>query len=247
MSEFIEDIEKYLKGDMKPEEKQAFEERLEIDDDFRMNFDAYKVSQYILEDESDKRLKTMLMGMERKGASSGIPLNRNLAIAAAVALVLVSFGIYLFTQKPFESRSLSEVYNEYYKPMDTGLVLERSEGDNEWNKAISHYKTGNYEDAIEIFKVLSLKPDFEKKNALSLFFGLSLLESGDSFGAIKKLEEVSSESGLFHDANWYIGLIYIKERKIDLAITEFEKIARVEKHQYRQQAEIILSDLKRVK
>lgn len=96
-------VEKYLNGEMKPRERQRFEEELLHNAALKMTFDRVKEIYTLLEDTESLQLRQQLQSIFRKYPGDGhtrpiIPAGLKWIIAAAVIIILVGVAtVTLFT------------------------------------------------------------------------------------------------------------------------------------------------------
>lgn len=155
-------------------------------------------------------------------------------VAASLFLVMSAGIWWMMGQKsPGE-----ELYQAYFRP-DPGLVTTMSgESDYEFDRGMVDYKSGDYAQSLEFWQpLLEQAPD---NDTLLYFVGLDYLQIGEIREAKKLLGQViqNKESQFLRDANWYLGLAYVKEGQLSEAIpylktSEKEQakslIARIEK------------------
>ncbi|MDG1729577.1 MAG: hypothetical protein P8K68_11735 [Algibacter sp.] len=216
--ELLEIIERYINGSMTSQELKDFNQLLELDDDFKLK----------VED-----IKTMLIGIEAQSLKeqlnefhTDIPktivskstdikvryLNWNkIAVAAAI---IIAFGSIWFFSIPKNEK----LYTEYFK-LDPGLPTTMSRTDNfDFYDAMVNYKHGDYQMAIDKWKVLQEKKP--NNDTLNYFLGVAHLANKNVSDAIPYLErsiEAEDNFTFLDDAYLYLGLAYLKEGNTELA------------------------------
>lgn len=244
MTEFARDpeyIEKYLLGDMNPDEKEAFEKKIQEDrflaeqvslqKDLMIGVDSYfkeELKQELKEIESSYRRKTILK----------IPDKLFYGIAASFALLIVA-GIFVFRI----GSSSSEIYDQYMKPYPNIVnpITRSEEQADDSEKAYQYYEIGDYETAINMFEnYLEENPANE---AASFYLGLSHMMADQTRRSIEYLELVVNTSSRFSEpAKWYLALAFLdlgkksKAQEVLIQITNSESA-------YANNAENILKSL----
>ncbi len=136
-------------------------------------------------------------------------------IAAVAAAIIVSVGSLFFY---FQQNKPEKLYAEYYKP-DPGLMtLMSSSDDYAFEKAMVDYKSGNYQKALDGWQ--KLKEKQVANDTLNYFLAMSHLGLEQYSTAFKLLQPITQkkESTFYKEANWYAGLIQVRENKFDKAI-----------------------------
>ncbi len=164
---------------------------------------------------------------------------RNKHIAAAIAGLTIIGGS-LFTYYYSTTVANKKIYSEYFNP-NIDLQYVRSDTSLKLNSTmvtgIKYFKNKEYSAALEIFK-----SDTESILAI-LYQGLCYMEL-DSFNKAEKSFNfiLYENNNLFIDqAEWNLGLCYIRQNKIDLAIKIFSKIENSNGY-YSKKAKDILSN-----
>ncbi len=145
-------------------------------------------------------------------------------VAASLFLAITAGIWWMFGQKsPGE-----ELYQAYFRP-DPGLVTAMSGDANyEFDRAMVDYKVGNYADAITRWE--KLRSEDPKNDSILYFLGISNLAMGRQAQAERLLGEVVSlpDSEFGAEANWYLGLVFLKKGDHDRAKTYLQKSERPE-------------------
>lgn len=221
----FEEIEQYLFKEMPEEQLLSFTKRLESEEDLRDKVHTVRLIKIgIQEDQLARDLQRFNDGMKAstsKNTSSGrniIPL-KFLFVAASV-LIIAAIGVFLFFFNPGKEERL---YSNYYKP-DSGLISSMSSSDDYiFDRAMIDYKTGEYKKAIQSWD--SLLKERAGNDTLEFFIASSYLAMDNYEEAITHFKKVvTQENSVFlEDANWYLGLAYLKTNKKEMAILSIEK------------------------
>ena len=173
-----------------------------------------------------------------KGISRALFIRYISLSAAAVigAMILISTLLPSSTEK---------LFNSYYTPFDAISPVTRNASNSVeeiYSSAINSYKSGDYKSAIAGFSEANLK---NPNSGSPLFYmGLSNLELGNLSQAISELSIVAEGSGEYvKEAQWYLGLTYIKSGENLKAAESFGKLAKSPGF-YRDRSEKILRRLK---
>ena len=136
----------------------------------------------------------------------------SLSAAAFIAAVIL-IGTLLNSNNP------DKLFRSYYAPFDAVSPVTRSVNgnlNNDYSDAIANYKKGNYSTAIAGFNAV-LERDPSSKPAM-FFMGLSQLAIGNLEKSAGFLSPVAAGSGDYgKEAEWYLGLTYLKEGDITRA------------------------------
>ena len=145
------------------------------------------------------------------------------AIAAAVALIVVTYFV-IFQTENLTSR---EIYVEYYQPY-TNLINPETRSDTPpaeeslLHEAMRHYDQRQYLDAVIAFGEME---DNDKQGLVWLYEGISLLELNrfeEAQTSLRKACEV--DTGLVWQCQWFSGLGYLKEGDVNQATAIFEEL-----------------------
>ncbi|MBC7848670.1 MAG: hypothetical protein H7Y31_02985 [Chitinophagaceae bacterium] len=216
----LQRIERFLTGEMPEEEAAAFKAELTTNADLELKTSELRmlllgINESVLKD----RLPLYHTAVPTPHAGRHIfPMAKKWLVAASIALLAV-VAIWFFVSKSDSSKSL---YSRYYQP-DPGLpTVMSSTGDYAFEKAMVEYKNHEYDKALQGWNTL-LKTRSEN-DTLRYFIGAAYLAKNDDQQAIKYLGSSAADtsSGFYGEANWYLGLIYLKQGE-KLKAAEFIK------------------------
>ncbi len=217
--ELLETIENYLIGNLSGRDLEDFNRLLELDEDFKDQVEDVKTTLLGIEAQS---LKEQLDDFHKEIPETEIQQELALKksrfasysrIAAAAAIIIAVGSIWFFIGSPNE-----KLYANYFKP-DPGLPTTMSSTNNfDFYDAMVSYKHGDYQIAIDKWKVLNAqKPE---NDTLNYFLGVAHLANKNEAEAIPYLERSAAAEDNFvflNDAYFYLGLAYIKEGQLELA------------------------------
>ncbi len=209
---------------MNTNEREVFEEKLKDNTTLQQQVKdietiLFGVRKAIFKNKANHFHKTLInKDSEIKADKKVFNLNfKHMSIAASVVLLLGS--VWFFNQK----KSNSTLFDKYYIE-DRGLETNMGETNNyTFDDAMVDYKHGKYDKAIEKWNLL--QKNQPKNDTLNYFLGVAHLANKDADKAIKFLETTAnnSESTFLNEANFYLGLSYLKLDKTDLAIETLQK------------------------
>jgi tetratricopeptide (TPR) repeat protein len=158
---------------------------------------------------------------KKKGISRSL-LVRYISLSAAAVIGVV---ILLNTLLPSSTENL---FNSYYTPFNAISPVTRnaSNGNEEiYSSAINNFKAGDYKSAVTEFSEVNLR---NPATGSPLFYmGLSNIELGNFSRAVSELSTIAAGSGEYvKEAQWYLGLAYIKTGEKLKAAECFEKLAQ---------------------
>lgn len=218
-------IEQYLEGTLGEAERREVEARARQDKDFQA---LIRMHREVDESIRDRDLALLRDEIKRIGngfidASDKAPYRIVFRVAAMLVLLTVTGLIVKFLL--FSNLSPEDLYQKYYSPYDTDVVL-RSSGSDRTNldKAIRNYSRGNYTKAIALLEETLRK---DPANNLALFYrGLAALGTSDGMIAIPSFEAIPDDwnSPFIEHRNWYLALALLREQRIQEAMKIFNEI-----------------------
>jgi len=224
-----DNIDRYLRKEMKPEEQKAFEDALSKDEALQSEVNLQRDALSGINLFGAESLKKQLQEIDAQQAPSspsnrGRPLYVWLAVAASVtALLLVT--VLLFDGSP----NAQELYATYYEPYPNVVnPVERSEGavTDPAGQAMYYYEQGKFEEAIALFvqeQPASVQP-------YQFYLGVSYLGNNQPVMAEQTLASLAEdEQGVFYEAAlWYSGLAHLANGDLEQAKTKIELVSKLE-------------------
>ena len=216
-------IDDYLHNELKGEELQDFEKKLSSDPELQakvreLNLTELAIGETALESELNAFYAERNIEKYQQEKKRGKKFSfKFIAIAASFAIIIgLSLYFTLFQKQ-------QTLYARYYKP-DPGLMTAMSYSDHyEFQKAMVEFKNANYTSAINIWQLqLKVTPN---KDTLLYFLGAAYQAKGNIDSAENYLQKVAidSKSAFYNDANWYLGLIYLRKSQKEQAIEYLKK------------------------
>ena len=215
----IEQIERFLQGDMSPEEKQAFSDRLAGDAVLKQTTDEMEmlflgIQEASLQERLNQYHEDLSAGSNNLKSIPKKSFSPKAWLAVAAVLIATAFSIWWFLLKTGKE---DDLYARYFQP-DPGLPTLMSTTETyTFDRAMIDYKTGAYAAAIKAWdSLLQLSP---QSDTLHYFLGSAWLAMKESKKAIALFEKIiaNPRSVFIKDAYWYLGLVWLKEGDITKA------------------------------
>lgn len=209
--EFLETIERYYNNSMAIEEHQIFEAKLQQDTSFKQEVEDIKalllgIETQSLKDQLEEFHEDLPTVTKTKSSTSQVR-SLNFRTVAAATIIIVASASFWF----FNGSSNEKLYSTYFKP-DPGLPTTMSTTDDYlFYDAMVSYKRGDYKTAISKWEKLDNKSS--KNDTLTYFLGVANMAEQHLDKAIPYLL-LSSQNGASvfqHDAQYYLGLAYLKK------------------------------------
>jgi len=233
--ELQEYIEQYLDDQLTIDEKDAFEERLLNDAEFKEEVEIAKEIISGIEGASFRKQMALIHEEETKGANQqikpAINLNWIYGIAATITLVIIAW--WLLPQ----TLSNDALFDRHFQPYGS-LLSVRGDNYTGLEKAMKYYGKGQFAEAIELLeKDVSDKYIIDQK----FYLGISYLGLKKPKQAITHFENCLKEGNKYKwQIKWYLGLAYILDNQYELAIQLLEQINKGE-FQYKEAKNLIES------
>lgn len=170
-------------------------------------------------------------------------LTRKIVFRMAAAVLVLSMLLFK-TLAP--SNSGISVYERYYEPLDANSFRIRGnsrEVTGKLQEGVDYYLSKDYTNAELAFN--ELRKMNENLQEVLLFSGLNQMGQGNFPAAITLLSDLlSTEDQFVPEAQWYLGLCYIKTGEILKARSLMETLSETEGI-YKKKAQVILKSLNR--
>lgn len=173
---------------------------------------------------------------EKKNQSKSRFISTYLAVAASVALVLIS-SIFYFNNDNFDART---AFLENYEPFPVRPSVRNDQ--NQLLPGLQFYKEGKYQEAIPLLEQES------KNNVINcIYLSNAYIETGNYHKAKEVLKSYIPEiedKVIRRYANWYLGLTYLALNEPENAEDQFELLAE-NKGPFQQQSLKLVEKLKK--
>lgn len=225
-----EQIDRFLSGEMDKEEKTAFEQQMENDQELREEVELSRHIIHAFRYEGEQKaidairsipedaLEKLTASLGTKGKKKKHSLIIWMSVAAAAAVVCIL--LYIETRPQYTTYDL---YARYYatQPYETYPSRGGDELTIEEKKKIQQarklYEQKEYAQALAIYnQLLTGKPDPKSlPEEIHFYTAISRFETGDPDGAIEELTRLASsaQSDFQDEALWNLAFIYLKDNQ----------------------------------
>ncbi len=201
-------FEQYLADEMTSEEKTIFEAQLQNDASMNESFTLYKETTQFLEHHFSKEKAEFNQNLKSIAAKHFTAKKETKVIAfkpwyyAVAATIVVVIGMWMMMQN---DPSYSD-FNQH----ETAVFVERSDSNENLQKAQEAFNKKDYKQAIEAFDKIQ---DFRKPE-LQYFYAIALIETSNYAKAELFLDQLRGGNSVYKDkATWYLALSYLKQDK----------------------------------
>ncbi len=243
MSDQLDQIERYLRGELSQEEAANFEDLLLKDDALKEQFDEHKQLLKGLELGFNKELKELLVAEEAKmDASSPLQVTHKknryplIGLAAAVALLITAYFT-LWNNNQAHNKLYAQYYNAY-----PNVEVPVSRSSNTENNPFALYEQRNFAAALSLFEeILRSEPD---NTAILFYASICQLELDRPEEATSFLQRVINQppNKYTRPAKWYQALGYLKMGETDASEDILRQLQQGE-DSYSAKAKDLLSDM----
>ena len=239
----IEDLKQsYLEGKMEPSELLEFEQKIKSDPELAREIKELQRIDLGLQALNYESFKNEVLSWEGeyKTKPDVIPLNRYIAIAAGILLLLIPTVMLLYNSQGVDS---SNLYAQYYAPYQD-VVLERgddSEVQEILAQSMQEYNSENYRTAIPGFTdYLDQNPEDYK---VYLYLGICQLEIDQFADAEEIFIRAENDPYFKQQAQWYRAMTYLKGDQKQPLVDILDLIASQTPRHYQQGKAIELLDI----
>lgn len=245
----IEEIEKYLYGNLTESGMTSFEAELADNSELYSEIDLVRNIDKALQETDIMQLRASLHNIAHRNRnekqserSIAFKLNSHRRLAASV--VAASLILLLSITGLSRYNSEKNVYQKFYSKYEANGISRSSDAmaNKTLAAAMQKFNNQDYESAINLLQQVIAA---DKNNAVGHFYaGASLQEVGKYPDAIKEYQAVvvQKDNLFIEQAEWYIGLCYLQTNENKKAIKQFKKIAN-EKGYYQPKAVAILNKM----
>lgn len=233
-------IEEYLRKQMPPDERLAFESKMAADPGLASEVAFYEA--LLLHHDSKIKARWRAEGEAMLGnslAAHPSPRIRRMqwAAAAALALLLTATGIwYARFYNPYAA--IVDEYREPYKYSGNLGAAENGAEDSQWQHALEAYRSEDYREAIGSAGQLLQSPKYADE--ARLLSGVAWLKRDRPEEAVRAMEGIKT-AALREKARFYTALAYLQAKEPDKARAILDSIEA--NSPYRAKASEILARL----
>ena len=243
----IDQFEQYLDGELDEAGKSEIESAIAKDKEFAKILEDHKLLLDGIKYSGRKNLKTKLEEWDTEISSPSDQENtrskvRNISwyyVAASVALFAVSITVIFQYNFNSYQRIASRHYIQYNPP--SSHTRGEKADENQANKILELYKTGQFADVIEMTNQLNKE---DKSEEVEFLLACSFMATKSFDDAMNIFEDLSHTSNRYKLASmWYLALGHLYKDDPDQAIPLLNEIAAVKSSKYSLQASFLLEDL----
>lgn len=246
--DYIKFIDRYLQGEMNPEEKVWFEKEIEGNLPLKNEVDLRRKVDSVLADKELIELKMQLNNIHQeiaeitengRGAIRKV-YQRVYLTAGVLAVFVLAFTLFL-SNRNFPNEKLVDMY---YQPAQASVNFRSVEqAESQLSLAMNLYNNKEFEKAIQLFEEV-LQKDNELIGA-NLYSGISHMEVKEYNSANQRFQRIidAQPNPFVESARWYLGVCYIMTNERSKAAEQFEILADFEGY-YNGDAKKILKRIK---
>ncbi len=241
MNYSIEQIERYLAGELPAKERASFEEQMAADPELSEAVDRVKDSLQIIDIAGAHDLRQELRSIheeiehEKKGTN---PWRYLLPLAASIILVCLAYIGFWPTDKADHQTFFATYHEVYRSPMN--LRQDNPAFNRIWQEAIQAYDEGDYPAALPKFREIS-NAGKGMSYLGSFYAGQCLLSMDSSSAAVVAFQKVlQTDNDYREQARWYVALCYLKQGKPEALRTSLEAITEdPEAYRYKEALQLL--------
>lgn len=227
-------INKYFEKSLTERELVEFNQRLEVDAEFKAYFEFQKSVQSAIRSKERAEIKNLVASFEKPKHKNGW---WKYAAAAVVVIVggLVVFQQYIFKPSP------SELYLSYYQTYPN-IVAPNVRGENQENlktKAFLAYDSGDFQTAAQLFGELKT----QTSEYYAVFYeGISYLEINKpekTIALFKNKNFTNRDDQLEVYRKWYLALAFLKTEKKEQSVEILKGLSITENPQKEQALKLL--------
>lgn len=238
------EFDRYLSGDMSPEERATFEQSIRQDASLREAFRLHARTTAGLQQAAHAARKAELLedlkthppvDADRGQVRRFMPM---LLTAAAIVIVLLSVSLYLgltAEKQPWQMTYLQQV---------PSFPTERGEIDKyQTIRDALHHK--EWQEATSLIHTTLEEVNESEKADLWFFLGISQVKGKEELAqASKALEQVPATSIYYEDAHWWMALAAAQMGEKEKVRSLLTDISQADDHLYQEEAQAVLARLR---
>ena len=229
-SDHIDQIAAYLDNAMSPEEKTAFEARIQADSALAHEVESLRaLGEHSRGFFRKEAIVHEIVSQNRNKAQKALwkrPAFRFVMVIAAGLILLLLLRSLLVKEKTLDNQALFAQYFEIYD--ESGLSVERgaSTSTDLWREAGDAYRKGDYATAETGFSTI-IKQDSTDIPA-RFYYANSLLAEEQASSAITHLQYIVMQEDFLYgrQAKWFLALAFIKNEQPQQAIPLLKALQR---------------------
>lgn len=236
-------ITQYLDGTLHPAEQAEFEKRLSEDADLRQQLMIARQARRAITGAARRQIRDWVDEAADQAKSPRLTprLRSVLTAAAGVAMIVGIFAILRpYLQRPGVEVLIAEYYSVPQIPVDRSSTPELS---TQWIAAQEAYMAQKWGVVVEQIPLLLSDTTFHQPSRARLMLAIAHWESGNLIETISTLQQISDNSLLVQEKQWYLALAYLKNGNTEQSLSVLRQIARDDRHDQRELARRLLRQL----
>lgn len=229
-----EQLDRYFRDEMNPEEKESFLTLVEKDNELKKLFEEHNDIVKAIEFSSLGSLKAQLKQKEAGYTKSKSGISTYLKIAAGLALI--SVVSWLLFNDPGSEINTDQLYASNYKPYPNVVAPIDRSSEFTTKNPYALFELEEYAQALDILVS-------QKQSDTSAFYIAQIhMALGRNDEALRYFEQVTSTSAFHEASQWYTALAWLSNDKID---ESKDVLISIQEKQgaYSQRASVLLEEL----
>ena len=245
------EMDRYLEGEMSPEEKLDFELKLHSDAGLAQSFETYKLAKQYIQiygfEEAKAEMASLWEEAKRSTSRTKIISFKNPSIIFIISAAAIVALVFLFSFFRFQSGpNYNEVYNKLAAKEDTRIILIQAMGNSiNYVEAAKAYRNGKYAHSISLLEKLP-KSSFSN-DTLAYLLGDAYLKTLQPDKAISVFQQILSTENITQTikqrVEWNIALAHILNKDFTKAKEALIRIKKNKKHFFYRHAEDALEEI----
>ena len=243
-------IESYLEGSLSGEALLSFEKQLARNKNLRQELQLHQDLSRTLSNSDTLKFMDLLDKVDQewefknqKEKKARLVILRPIIKYATAIAACTIIGLFLFTGV-FSSTSSDDLYATYHQPYtmilaDRSANLDQQHIEHKISGAILAYNQEQYANAALQFE--KLHQTFPEKAIYQFYQAQSLLANQQAADAIPLFQNLTQDSILREQINWYLSLAYVQNKDGESAKTQLQLIQKGELRY--EEAQVILRNL----
>ncbi|NND32163.1 MAG: hypothetical protein HKN76_06185 [Saprospiraceae bacterium] len=229
-------IQRYLDNQLSDKEMSEFELRVKGDPALAKEIEELKSLDLAFESVGAETFRSELQSWESEREKPGktISLRTILSIAASF-IILITASILILQPAEYSNQ---ELYAEYYVPYPNLITARDGAVDLTLEQGMEAYTAGNHGEAIR-FLTTYLNDGGEDKGA-KLYLAITLMQIDEDKLASAHLMEMLTDPLYGQQAQWYLGLLRLKNNDETQTVEIFQQISGEANHYRQQEAKEII-------
>ncbi len=247
----IDDIVRYLKGNMSDEEKKELESAMEESPDLKNEVDFHRTVMKGMELKFREDTKEYLKNLEAERAKNNKGKVKSLNFwKVACLLLIIGGGFFLYFNVFWQHSSPQAIAQKHFEPYPNHLTNLKRSGQTQKSKqdfidkAMSHYSAGRYEKAMPFFKKA-----VEKANGSGLLYfymGNAYLSVNKPEKAVQFLEKSEDQLPKEYEPKrqWFLALAYLWDQKQEKTLSIIKALCEGDSDYYCQKGMELKGEIK---